>query len=37
MYLCSRHLNRKSCSEDEVGNASEDDVILLYLDWCLIT
>ena len=41
VYCWNRHLNRgfarpvvSLCKEE--GSTSEDDVILLYLDWCLI-
>ena len=43
VYLWSRHLDIGfawpvvSLRKDEGGSASDDDVILLYLDWCLIT
>ena len=43
VYLWSRHLDIGfarpvvSLHKDEGGSASEDDVILLYLDRCLIT
>ena len=41
VYRWNRHLDHGfarpvSLRKDEGGSASEDDVILLYLDWCLI-
>ena len=37
VYRWNRHLNHGFAQPvDEGGSASEDDVILLYLDWCLI-
>ena len=43
VYLWSMHLDLGfarpvvSLHKDKGGSTSEDDVILLYLDWCLIT
>ena len=43
VYRWNRHLDHGfahpvvSLRKDKEGSTSEDDVILLYLDWCLIT